>query len=122
MSKIRNVLGLCGLLAALPIAASAAKLVVCSTCDPIPTILTATNNVLNQVQPSAADANGDLTVEYLNLTGNIIDDLVFSTTINQGLSASQLQADDDFECVAPDGFFLQCKVDYDPTTGQLTYS
>ena len=37
---------------------------------------------LVQVQPGATDANGDLTVEYLNLTGSIIDDLVFSTQIN----------------------------------------
>jgi hypothetical protein len=117
-----KLLALCGLVAALPSGASASKIIVCNTCDPLPVILTDTNGALSQVQPGAADASGDLTVEYLNLTGSIIDDLVFSTTINKGLSASMLQTDGDFQCVAPDGFFLQCSVDYDSTTGQLTYA
>jgi hypothetical protein len=117
-----QLLALCGLVAALPSGASAAKIIVCSTCDPLPVILTETNGALSQVQPGAADSSGDLTVEYLNLTGSIIDDLVFSTQINTGLSASTLQTDKDFQCTAPDGFFLQCAVDYDSTTGQLTYS
>jgi hypothetical protein len=117
-----RLLALCGLVAALPSGAFAAKIIVCSTCDPLPVILTETNGALSQVQPGAADSNGDLTVEYLNLTGSIIDDLVFSTTINKNLSATTLEDDGDFQCVAPDGFFLQCAVNYDSTTGQLTYS
>jgi hypothetical protein len=117
-----KLLALCGLVTALPSGASASKIIVCNTCDPLPVILTDTNGALSQVQPGAADASGDLTVEYLNLTGSIIDDLVFSTQINKGLSASTLANDGDFQCVAPDGFFLQCSVDYDSTTGQLTYA
>ena len=83
-----KLLALCGLVAALPSGAFASKIIVCSTCDPLPVILTETNGALSEVQPGATDSNGDLTVEYLNLTGSIIDDLVFSTQINKGLSAS----------------------------------
>jgi hypothetical protein len=120
---VLKALALCGLVATLPGGASASKIIVCNTCDPLPVILTATNGALSQVQPADADpTTGDLTVEYLNLTGSIIDDLVFSTTINKGLSASTLATDGDFQCVAPDGFFLQCSVNYDSGTGQLTYA
>jgi hypothetical protein len=117
-----KLLALCGLVAALPSGAFAAKIIVCSTCDPLPVILTETNGALGDVQPGAADSNGDLTVEYLNLTGSIIDDLVFSTQITAGLSLTQMETNDDFSCVAPDGFFLACSVSYDTTTGQLTYA
>ena len=64
-----KLLALCGLVAALPSGASASKIIVCNTCDPLPVILTDSNGALSQVQPGATDANGDLTVEYLNLTG-----------------------------------------------------
>jgi hypothetical protein len=123
-SLVVNAVALCGFVAALPTVVSAStKIIVCSSCDPIPVILTETNGALGDVQATAAAQDGgDLTVEYLNLTGSIIDDLVFSTTIATGLDPTKLQQDGDFECAAPDGYFLQCSVDYDPTTGQLTYA
>ena len=119
-SGVLKFLVVCGLFTALPIAASAARIIVCSTCDPVPVLLTQESQ-LNDVQPSDTDANGDQTVEYLNLTGSLINDLVFTTTINSGLSVSMLSADGDFTCVAPDGYFLNCLVSYNPGDGLLTY-
>jgi hypothetical protein len=115
-----KLLALCGLVAALPSGASAAKIIVCSTCDPVPILLTQESQ-LDAVQPADTDVNGDLTVEYLNLTGSLINDLVFSTTINENLSTTMLSADGDFTCAAPDGYFLNCLVSYNPINGLLTY-
>jgi hypothetical protein len=122
LSLVFNALAICGFVMALPVVAPAStKIIVCSSCDPPPVTLTASNGALGEVQAStAAENGGNQTVEYLNETGSIIDDLVFSTTINAGLSVSTLQKDGDFECDAPDGFFLECSVVYDPATGQLT--
>jgi hypothetical protein len=110
----------CSLAAVLPIAASAAKIVLCSTCDPVPIPITPTNNALDQVQASAT-TNGNLSLEFINLTGVIMDNLVFGTTIDTGLNTAQLEADSDFTCLAPDGYFLSCMVTYDPVNGALTY-
>src|SRR5271170_3774087 len=67
-NMVVKILLACGLFTALPIAASAARIIVCSTCDPIPVLLTQESQ-LDDVQPADTDENGDLTVEYLNLTG-----------------------------------------------------
>jgi hypothetical protein len=112
-----KLLALCGLVAALPSGAFAAKIIVCSTCDPVPILLTQESQ-LDEVQPSAT--NSDVVVEYLNLTGTLIDDLVFSTQINAGLSDATLEADKAFTCDAPDGYFLSCAVTYNQN-GTLTY-
>ncbi len=109
---------LCSLVAALPIAASAAKLVMCSTCDPTPIPLTLTNGALNDLQP---DGTASVTDEFLNLTGTILDDIVYTTTINAGLDPTVLASDKDFTCVAPNGFYLNCAVTYDKQNGALTY-
>jgi hypothetical protein len=108
------------LVAALPIAASAAEIHLCTTCDPLPIPITLTNGALNDVQ-AADTTDGSLTLEFLNLTGSIMDNLEFGTTINKGLSTSQLEADNDFTCAVDAGLFMNCAVAYDPTTGALTY-
>lgn len=115
---------LCGLVAALPVAASAAKIVLCSSCDPLPIPITLTNNALDQVQPSST-TDGGLALEFVNLTGTIMDDLVFGTTITAGLSTTQqaaLVADGDFTCDPGTGLFLSCAVTYAPSTGALTFN
>ncbi|HTR39649.1 MAG TPA: hypothetical protein VMH80_27435 [Bryobacteraceae bacterium] len=89
----------------------------CSSCDPIPIPLTQTNGALNDLQPDGSDS---VTDEFLNLTGTLLDDLSFSTTINKNLDPSMLANDGDFTCVAPNGFYLNCAVTYDPTSGALT--
>jgi hypothetical protein len=109
---------LCGLVAALPIAASAAKIVMCSTCDPTPIILTQTNGALNDLQPDGAQT---VTDEFVNETGTLLDDIVYTTTINKGLDPTMLANDGDFTCDAPNGFYLNCAVGYDPISGVLTY-
>jgi hypothetical protein len=115
-----KILLVCSLAAALPIAASAAKIILCSTCDPLPIPITPTNNALDQVQASST-TGGDLSLEFVNLTGVIMDNLVFGTTIDTGLSTQMLESDGDFTCQAPNSYFLSCMVTYDPTTGALTY-
>ena len=115
-----KILLVCSLVAALPIAASAAKIILCSTCDPLPIPITPTNNALDQVDASAT-TDGNLDLEFVNLTGSIMDDLVFGTTINTGLSTALLSADGDFTCDPGTGLFLSCMVTYDPTTGALNY-
>jgi hypothetical protein len=109
---------MCSLFTALPIAASAAKINICSTCDPLPILLTQESQLSSDVQ---LNGNSDVQYEFLNLTGSLIDDLVFSTTIDENLSTTMLTADGDFTCDAPDGYFLSCVVSYDPSTGLLTY-
>lgn len=109
---------ICGLAAALPIAASAAKIIMCSTCDPTVIPLTQTNGALSDLQPNGSET---VTDEFLNLTGTILDNIEYSTTINTGLSASMLATDQDFTCQAPNGFFLSCAVLYDSATGALVY-
>jgi hypothetical protein len=111
----------CSLLAALPIAGSAAEIHLCTTgCDPTLTPITLSDDTLDEV--SAADAvDGTQTLEFINLTGSIMDNLVFETTINQGLSTATLSADGDFTCALDTGLFLNCEVAYDPGTGALVY-
>jgi hypothetical protein len=68
--------------------------------------------------------NGGLTLEFVNLTGTIMDNLVFGTTITAGLTSTQqaaLVADNDFTCSPGTGLFLNCMVAYDPTTGALDF-
>ena len=108
------------LVAALPIAGSAAEIHLCTTCDPLPIPITVTNGALNDVQASDT-TEGGLTLEFINLTGSIMDNLVFGTTINTGLNTAQLEADNDFTCAVDTGLFMNCAVAYDPTTGALTY-
>jgi hypothetical protein len=115
-----ELLALCGLVTALPSGAFAAKIIVCSTCDPLPIPITPTDDTLDQVQASST-VDGNLTLTFVNLTGVIMDDLVFGTTINEGLSAAQLSADNDFTCAVDVGLFLNCAVAYDPNTGALNY-
>ena len=113
-----QLLALCGLLAALPSGAFAAKIIVCSTCDPLPIPLTQESQLSSDVQ---LNGTADVQYEFLNLTGSLIDDLVFATTINDNLSVSMLTNDGDFTCAAPDGYFLNCLVSYNPSDGLLTY-
>lgn len=109
----------CGLGAALPIAGSAAEIHLCSTCDPPPIPITPTDNTLSEVQ--ADNSSGDLTLTFINLTGIIMDDLVFGTTIDTQLSTQMLQDDHDFTCDVDTGLFMNCAVTYDPTSGALNY-
>jgi hypothetical protein len=111
------------LVAALPIAGSAAEIHLCTTCDPLPIPITVTNNALDEVQASDTSGGG-LTLEFINLTGSIMDDLVFGTTITAGLDATQqaaLVADGDFTCAVDTGLFLNCAVTYTPSTGALDF-
>jgi len=87
-----------------------------SSCDP-PTIidLTQTNGALNDVVATGAD---NVNYEFLNLTGTIIDDLAFTAAITPELDPTMLGGL--FSCTAPNGFFLNCAVTYDPGTGALT--
>lgn len=114
---VLRILLVCGLVAAFPIAASSAKIVICNTCDPVPMPITPTSDPLNNLQPNGSDT---VTDEFLNLTGSILDDLSFSTTINAGLNPTVLAADGDFTCDAPNGFYLNCAVTYDQASGALT--
>jgi hypothetical protein len=111
------------LVAALPIAASAAEIHLCTTCDPLPIPITVTNGALNDVQASDT-TDGGLTLEFINLTGSIMDNLEFGTTIAalENLNSSQQAAlASDFTCDVDTGLFLNCAVMYDPTTGALVY-
>ena len=117
-SLVCKLLVVCSLVAALPVAASAAKIIVCSTCDPLPILLTQESQLSADIQPNGTD---DVQYEFVNLTGSLIDDLVFSTYIDKQLSTTMLTDDGDFTCAAPDGYFLNCLVSYNPTSGLLTY-
>jgi hypothetical protein len=95
----------CSLVAALPIAASAAKITLC-TCDPLPTLLTQESQLSDDVQPNGT---GDVQYEFVNLTGSLINDLVFSTTIKTGLSTTMLTDDGDSRlCWHGTGCFPSC--------------
>jgi hypothetical protein len=111
------------LVAALPIAASAAEIHLCTTCDPTLTPITATNGALNDVQ-AYDTTGGGLTLEFINLTGSIMDNLEFGTTIAAlgSLDPTQEAAlASDFTCAVDTGLFLNCAVLYDPTTGALDF-
>ena len=116
-SGVLSLLAACGLIAVFPIAASAARIVLCSNCDPLPVPITQTSNPLNDIQP---DGSSQVNYEFINLTGSIIDDLSFTTTINAGLDPMMLANDGDFTCVAPNGYYLNCAVTYDSQNGALT--
>jgi hypothetical protein len=113
----------CSLVAALPIAGSAAEVHLCSTCDPLPIPITLTNGALNDVQASDTTGGG-LTLEFINLTGSIMDNLEFGTTIaalGTLTSSQQAALASDFTCAVDTGLFLNCAVMYDPTTGALDF-
>jgi hypothetical protein len=71
---------------------------------------------INQVQPTGAQT---VKYDFFNDTSNVITSFSFQTMINTNLSP---QAASSFTCMDNAGFFLGCKVNYDPSTGNLLYS
>jgi hypothetical protein len=131
----------CGLAAALPIAASAADIHLCTTsCDPTPTpLLPGTGEATFQATINASLAANSTPVDdtFINETGTIIDDLSFDTTIDGGLFsdavgqtvtiATQSTPTGDAAFTCGDilaGFFMDCSVTYtnEGTFGLLDYS
>ena len=141
----------CGLLAALPFAASASKLISCSTCDPTPVVLTSLDGAgALDVTLDSTDPNPQV-FEYENDTDAVINSLEFDATILSGLtpgfsgttivytaadtggditSGPTTPADNpifqNFNCEVVDsgvdpGFFQSCTVSYNNTTGDLSY-
>jgi len=71
---------------------------------------------INQVQPTGAQT---VAYDFFNDTSNVITSFKFQTMVNAHLST---QASSSFTCMDNAGFFLGCKVNYDPSTGNLLYS
>jgi len=115
----------CGFLAALPFAASASRLISCSSCDPTVVVLTSLNGTgALDVALDSTDALQEF--EFENDTGAVINSLEFDATIQSGLNVSNVLAN--FQCAQLDvnnnpvpGFFQSCTVTYNTTTGELSY-
>jgi hypothetical protein len=134
----------CGFLAALPFAASASKLISCSSCDPTPVVLTSLDGT-GALDVALANV-ADQVFEYENDTSAIISSLEFDAAIESGLTSSNTTIVYDtanpngevtsgqssspiltnFQCGQLDssgtlGFFQSCTVTYNTTTGDLSY-
>jgi hypothetical protein len=144
----------CGLLAALPFAASASKLISCSSCDPTPVVLTSLGTGALDVPLNSSSSDQEF--EFENDTGGIITSLEFDATIDPNLTDSNTTivyntanpngevtmgpgspsdpSDPNpiltlFSCAqqvdingsAAAGFFQNCTVTYNTTTGDLSY-
>jgi len=136
-------------MAALPFAASASRLISCSSCDPTPVVLTSLNGT-GALDVALANV-ADQVFEYENDTNAIINSLEFDAAIQSGLfgptgpnttivydtanptgmvtsgptSGNPILAN--FQCGQLDsggstlGFFQSCTVTYNNTTGDLSY-
>jgi hypothetical protein len=123
----------CGFLAALPFAASASRLISCSSCDPTPVVLFNLNGTgaLDVLLTSSPDQ----AFSYENDTGAVINSLEFDaliatglgdTTIVNGAVTSGAPAGSNtiyqnFTCDQIAGFFQNCTITYNSTTGDLSY-
>ncbi len=130
----------CGILAAVPFAASASKLISCSTCDPTPVVLTSTDGT-DALDVALDTTDNDQYFEYENDTSGVIGSLEFDATIDTGLTADTTIVYDtanpnglvtegatsdnpilsNFQCDQVAGFFQTCTVTYDSATGELSY-
>ena len=134
----------CGFLAALPFAASASRLISCSSCDPTPVVLTSLNGT-GALDVTLANV-ADQVFEYENDTSAVINSLEFDAAIQSGLTSSNTTIVyntanpnglvtsgpssspilTNFQCGQLDssgtlGFFQNCTVTYNTTTGDLSY-
>jgi hypothetical protein len=131
----------CGFLAALPFAASASKLISCSSCDPTVDVLTSTNGT-GALDVALNSVDNDQYFEYENDTDAVIGSLEFDGTIDKGLTSSNTTIVyntanpngevtsgptsgnpilANFQCDQVAGFFQNCTVTYNTTTGALSY-
>ena len=67
------------------------------------------------VQPTPTGA--DITFQFFNDTGFVVNSLMFETDINKGLTTVTTA----FTCSQPGGYFLGCTITYDVKTGHLIY-
>lgn len=144
----------CGFLAVVPFAASASKLISCSSCDPTPVVLTSLGTGALDVPLNSSSSDQEF--EFENDTFGIITSLEFDATIDAGLTDSNTTivyntanpngevtmgpgsssdpSDPNpiltlFSCAqqvdingsAAAGFFQNCTVTYNTTTGDLSY-
>jgi hypothetical protein len=138
----------CGFLAALPFAASASKIISCSSCDPTPVVLFSLDGT-GALDVGLNSTDADQVFEYENDTDAVINSLEFDATIDSGLIGSDPnttivynQANPNgevtsgpttnnpiltlFQCGQLDssgtlGFFQSCTVTYNNTTGDISY-
>ena len=61
---------------------------------------------------------GPCTFDFFNDTGAILTSFTFATTINKGLSETAINS---FTCADPHGFFLDCTIQYESSSGLLKY-
>ena len=138
----------CGFLAAVPFAASASRLISCSSCDPTPVVLTSLGTGALDVPLNSSSSDQEF--EFENDTNGIITSLEFDATIDANLTSSNTTivyntANPNgevtsgptsgnpiltlFSCAqtltagggAAAGFFQNCTVTYNTTTGALSY-
>jgi hypothetical protein len=133
-----------GFLAAVPFAASASKLISCSTCDPTPVVLTSTDGT-GALDVALDTTDSDQYFEYENDTDAVIGSLEFDATIDTDLLGSSYSSTTivynsanpngevtsgpssgnpilaNFQCDQVAGFFQNCTVTYNNTTGELSY-
>lgn len=121
----------CCFLAALPFAASASRLVSCVGCDPLPTILTSLDGT--GALDVALTSSASQAFSYENDTGAVINSLEFDALIATGLGDTTIVngvvtegvADNtifqNFTCDQIAGFFQNCTITYNSTTGDLSY-
>ena len=146
----------CAFLAAVPFAASASKLISCSSCDPTIDVLTPGTDPAGALDVVLNSSSSDQEFEFENDTGAVINSLEFEAFIDTGLTVSNTTivyntanpngevtsgpgspsdpSDPNpilanFSCAQQltitgspvNGFFQNCTVTYNTTTGDLSY-
>ncbi|HTC37044.1 MAG TPA: hypothetical protein VK724_26935, partial [Bryobacteraceae bacterium] len=78
----------CAFLAAVPFAASASKLISCSSCDPTIDVLTPGTDPAGALDVVLNSSSSDQEFEFENDTGAVINSLEFEAFIDTGLTSS----------------------------------
>ena len=99
------------------------KILICgSSCDP-PNVIPIINEA--SIQALQPNGNGQVDDTFINETGIIIDEFAFDMTVNKGLVESLAAVNETvqeaFTCGDLLGFFMNCSVTYNDSTGDLLY-